>query len=117
MGFSGVWDLIGSFLKPHGMPNTTDAAYSNITKNPVTMTGTINNLSFFHDGDFTTNNCTIKIHVNGVVQATLVAVAGPQLVDVFTAIGVAVNAGDIIGVEYDAGVTPPDESVVNLVIE
>lgn len=118
LSWGGNWTTTGNFLGFNGAQGDIEYATSTYrTRAPVAYSGTINVVAFSHEGSFTTNNMTFKLHVNGTVQSTKTATAGADLVDVFTGMGVAVSAGDYVDVEYDAGATAPGGSCVYAIVE
>ena len=116
LSWGGTWNNVGFFLPCNGTTAEACVASGNSTRFPVSVAGTIDKASFYHSGNLSVDNATIKIHVNGVVQATLTAVGGAASVDVFTGIGVAVAAGDYVEVEYDAGATIPGFSLFTTIV-
>ena len=114
--FGATWDGAGNFLQANGTTALLDGISSSETKQGA-VAGTIQKMVFYHEGDLSSNNATIKIHANGTPVATKTASGAANVADVFNAIGVAVNDGDIIEVEFDAGSTNPGKSIVTIMIE
>ncbi len=115
--FGGTWDGVGNFLQANAKADTPDKVASASETKQGAVAGTIQKMVFYHEGDLSSNNATIKIHANGTPVATKTATGAANVADVFNAIGVAVNDGDIIEVEFDAGSTNPGKSVVTIMIE
>ncbi|KKN65004.1 hypothetical protein LCGC14_0485610 [marine sediment metagenome] len=117
VSFGGTWDGAGNFLWSNGLSADGDEATSTSQTRHGAVAGTIQKMVFYHAGNLSSNNATIKIHVNGTPAATKTATGAAATADVFNAIGVAVNDGDIIEVEFDAGSTNPGQSMVTIMIE
>jgi len=102
--FGAKSDDIGKFLIANGKSTDKDGGTSPKTRQPISFDGTLTKLAYkTKDGDTTTQ---MKIHVNGVVEETVVLgsinanSAGVETIDV------DVVAGDYIEVEYDANQQP-----------
>jgi len=116
ISFGGFWDGVGNFLQANGSPGDVDGISDQKTRHGV-VAGTINTMVFFHEGILSSNNATIKIHVDGSVVKTLTAVGGGTSSDVFTSMAIVVTSGQRVEVEFDAGSTNPGESIVTMMVE
>ena len=104
----------GRFLLANGKSNENDLPSQPRTRAPIPATGTIVKLAYqTESADVTTQ---IKIHVNGVVQATVTLSSVNANFGGVEAVGVSVNEGDYAEIEYDAG-TAPDQCIMTLLVE
>lgn len=115
MSFGANLTTAGNFMRANGEAISNDVN-SGVSSKHVTRGGTISELFFLHDGDLSSNNATLKIQVNGAVQATLTASGGSATADHFTAINVSVNDGDTVEIEFDAGSSNPEDSIGALLV-
>lgn len=104
----------GNFAVVNGIASTADAN-SGVDTKSVAVAGNLTKLNFLHDNDISTNGAVLKIHINGSVEATLTGTAGAGAADFFSGLGVQVDEGDIVEVEFDSG-DNPGASLINIVI-
>lgn len=116
ISFGGDMDGTGLFISANGLSSQADLASGDITRHGV-VAGTISQMAFYHQGDLSSNNATIKIHVDQAVQKTLTASGAATSVDIFSDIAVTVTDTDEIEVEFDAGSTNPGRSIAVITIE
>ncbi len=104
----------GRFLLANGKSNENDLPSQFRTRAPMPVSGTIVALAYqTESADATTQ---MKVHVNGVVQATVtLSNVNANLGGVET-LSVSVLAGDYAEIEYDAG-TAPDQCTMVLLVE
>lgn len=102
--FGAKSDDIGNFLIANGKSSDKDDSTKPKTRQPIAIDGTLTKLAYkTKDGDTTTQ---MKIHVNGVVEETVVLssmnanAAGVETIDI------DVVAGDYVEIEYDSGQEP-----------
>lgn len=118
LNFGGSMETDGRFATFNAIASTTESTSTILTKGPVVVTGTINNVAFIHAGDLSVNNATFKIWVNGVADAAnLTLSGGANTSEVVTSLGISVTAGDYIEVEADTTVTNPSSTAISVVIE
>jgi len=117
LSYGGLWDGVGRLASPNGRPDDPDSAFDsgNLAEHALEG-GTVDVMLFRHKGNLSTNNATMKIGKNGTIVKTLTATGGSGTVDVFTGLNISVNQGDRMHIEWDAGATNPDLSVVTLII-
>jgi len=109
--FGAKFNDYGKFAIANGKSSDADDTTKPKTRQPIPAAGTIERVAYVTDaGDATTQ---IKIHINGVVQATFL-LGGAAGVE--TGLAVSVAAGDYVEIELDAG-TDPLESTWLVVME
>ena len=117
ISFGAACGTVARNMLANGVADASIVVSGTTTKHGV-IAGTMQQMTFFHTGDLSSNNATMKIHVDGVVQKTLTASAAANSVDVFSSMAIAVTDTDVIEVEYDAsGGTDPGDSMVTITIE
>jgi len=98
---------LGKFGIANGSSADNDNASAPKTRQPIVAAGTITGVAYqTQAGDATSQ---MKIHINGVVQATFTLASVSPLYAGLEAVSVAVAVGGHIEIEYDAG-TAPGES-------
>lgn len=109
--WGGHWDAVGNYLlcgETFGEPDINASQFP--SQHPVIADGILDTLLFRHQSTLAVNNATIKVYVNGVEQAALIA--DQVETDLFTALGIAVVAGDYVDVQWFAGTGNPNDSSV-----
>jgi len=109
--FGAKFNDHGKFAVANGKSSDNDEWTRAKTRQPIPAAGTIDTVGYITQyGNATTR---IKIHINGVVQATFL-LGGAAGVE--TGLSVSVAAGDYVELELDAG-TDPYESTWLVVME
>jgi len=109
--FGAKFNDHGKLAIANGKSSDNDDTTKPKTRQPIPAAGTIERVAYVTDaGDATTQ---IKIHINGVVQATFL-LGGAAGVE--TGLAVSVAAGDYVEIELDAG-SDPNESTWLVVME
>ena len=112
--FGAKSDGLGRFLVANGMSSDGDDTTKPKTRQPVVLAGTLTKLAYqTKEADTTTQ---MKVHVNGVVQATVLLANVNANFGGVEAISVSVAAGDYVELEYDAG-QKPDECTMYVLQE
>jgi len=109
--FGAKFNDTGKFAIANGKSSDADDTTKPKTRQPIPAAGTIDIVAYAtQSGDATTQ---IKIHINGVVEATFLlgGATGAE-----SGLGVSVAAGDYVELELDAG-TGPNESTWLVVME
>lgn len=112
--FGGKLNDAGKFAICNGMSTTADNASAPRTRAPIPVDGTLIAIAYQTQAADATS--TLKIHVNGVVEATETLSSVNANFGGVETISVSVSAGDYAEIELDAG-TDPNESIVYLVLE
>ena len=97
----------GKFGIANGKSSDNDDSSKPKTRQPIVAAGTITGVAFQTQSADTTSQ--MKIHINGVVQATFTLASISPLYAGFEAVSVAVALGGHVEIEFDAG-TDPGES-------
>lgn len=94
----------GRFLVANGKSSDADETSKTKTRQPIIEEGTLTRLAYqTKDG---TTSTQMKVHVNGVVQATVVLSSMNANKSGVETISVSVLAGDYVEIEWDAGDKP-----------
>ncbi len=99
---------LGSFGLANGKTSDNDDTSKPKTRQPIAVSGTITAVGYQTQGGDATS--TMKIHINGAVQATLALTNINANLGGVETVSVAVSAGDYIELEYDAGTAPNESS-------
>lgn len=114
IAFGGKMNDLGKFAPVGGMTTDADWASAPRTRAPIPVAGSITTIAYqTQAADVTT---TLKIHINGVVQATQALASVNASFGGVETVAVAVAAGDYCELELDAG-TDPNESIFYLILE
>ncbi len=98
---------LGKFGIANGKSSDNDDTSKPKTRQPIAVAGTIVSVAYqTQNADITTQ---MKIHINGIVQATFTLASINANLGGSETVSVAVSAGDYIELELDAG-TVPNES-------
>ncbi len=98
---------LGKFGVVNGKSSDNDEATKAKTRAPIAADGTITTVAYrTASADATT---TMKIHIDGVVQATFALSSISSLGGAET-VSVAVTAGQYLELEYDAGTAPVEST-------
>ena len=102
--FGAKSDSIGKFLIANGKSTDADDSSKPKTRQPIGLDGTLTKLVYkTKDGDTTTQ---MKIHVNGVVEETVVLSSMNANSGGVETISVSVLEGDYVEIEWDASQKP-----------
>ena len=102
--FGGKSDSIGKFLIANGKSSDADDSSKPKTRQPIAVDGTLTKLAYkTKDGDTSTR---MKIHINGVVEETVVLSSMNANDGGVETISVSVSAGDYVEIEWDANQKP-----------
>jgi hypothetical protein len=102
--FGAKSDSIGKFLIANGKSTDADDSSKAKTRQPIAFDGTLTKLAYkTKDGDTTTQ---MKIHVNGVVEQTVVLSSMNANDGGVETISVSVSSGDYVEIEYDGSQKP-----------
>lgn len=112
--FGAKSDGTGKFLIANGKSSDGDDSSKDKTRQPIPYDGTLIGLAYkTKEADSTT---TMKIHVNGVVEQTVILTNINADNGGIEALSVAVSAGDHVEIEYD-GNQKPGECTMSLNLE
>ena len=102
--FGAKSDSLGKFLIANGKSSDADDNTKPKTRQPIGLDGTLTKLVYkTKDGDTTTR---MKVHVNGVVEETVVLSSMNANDGGVETISVSVSAGDYVEIEYDGNQKP-----------
>jgi hypothetical protein len=102
--FGAKSDSLGKFLIANGKSTDADDSTKAKTRQPIAFDGTLTRLAYTtKDGSTAT---TMKVHVNGSVEATVILSSMNASGGGVETISVSVKAGDYAEIEYDAGQKP-----------
>ena len=102
--FGGKSDDTGKFLIANGKSSDNDDGTKAKTRQPIAHDGTLTRLAYkTKDG---TTSTTMKVHIDGVVVATVVLASLNANGGGVETISVAVTAGQYVEIEYDASDKP-----------
>ena len=102
--FGAKSDGTGNFLIANGKSTDGDDSTKDKTRQPIAIDGTLTRLAYkTKEGDTTTQ---MKIHINGVVEATVVLASMNASNGGVETVSVSVSAGDYVEIEYDAAQKP-----------
>jgi hypothetical protein len=102
--FGAKSDSLGKFLIANGKSTDADDSTKAKTRQPIAFDGTLTRLVYTtKDGSTAT---TMKVHVNGSVEATVILSSMNASGGGVETISVSVKAGDYAEIEYDAGQKP-----------
>jgi len=102
--FGANSNTIGRFLVANGKSSDADETSKTKTRQPIIEDGTLTRLAYqTKDG---TTSTQMKVHVNGVVQATVVLSSMNANKSGVETISVSVLAGDYVEIEWDASDKP-----------
>ena len=102
--FGAKSDGAGKFLIANGKSTDADDDTKPKTRQPIALDGTLTKLVYkTKDGSTSTQ---MKIHINGVVQETVVLSSMNGNAGGVETINVSVSAGDYVEIEYDASQKP-----------
>ncbi len=102
--FGAKSDGMGNFLIANGRSTDADDSTKPKTQQPIAADGTLVTLVYkTKEADTTT---VMKVHVNGVVEATVLLASVNANFGGVETISVAVVAGDYVEIEYDAAQKP-----------
>ena len=112
--FGAKSDGTGKFLLANGKSSDADDSSKDKTRQPIPYTGTIVALVYkTKEADSTTQ---MKIHVNGVVEATVSLTNINADNGGIEVVSISVTAGDYVEIEYDAN-QKPGECTMSLNME
>ena len=99
---------LGKFGIANGKSSDNDDTSKPKTRQPIAVAGTIVSVAYqTQNADITTQ---MKIHINGIVQATFTLSNINANLGGSETVSVAVSAGDYIEIELDAGTTPNEST-------
>ena len=102
--FGAKSDSTGKFLIANGKSSDADDSTKPKTRQPIAFDGTLTRLAYkTKDGSTSTR---MKIHINGVVEATVVLSSMNANDGGVETINVSVSAGDYVEIEYDGSQKP-----------
>jgi hypothetical protein len=102
--FGAKSDSLGKFLIANGKSSDADDNTKPKTRQPIGLDGTLTKLVYkTKDGSTSTR---MKIHVNGVIEETVVLSSMNANDGGFETINVSVSAGDYVEIEYDGSQKP-----------
>ena len=102
--FGAKSDGTGNFLIANGKSTDGDDSTKDKPRHPIAIDGTLTRLAYkTKEGDTTTQ---MKIHINGVVEATVVLASMNASNGGVETVSVSVSAGDYFEIEYDAAQKP-----------
>jgi hypothetical protein len=102
--FGAKSDSLGKFLIANGKSTDADDSTKAKTRQPIAFDGTLTRLVYkTKDGDTTTQ---MKIHVNGVVEGTVILSSMNGNSGGVETISVSVSVGDYVEIEWDASQKP-----------
>lgn len=102
--FGANSNAVGRFLVANGKSSDADETSKTKTRQPIIEDGTLTRLAYqTKDG---TTSTQMKVHVNGVVQATVVLSSMNANKSGVETISVSVLAGDYVEIEWDASDKP-----------
>jgi len=102
--FGAKSDSLGKFLIANGKSSDADDSTKPKTRQPIALDGTLTKLVYkTKDGSTSTQ---MKIHINGVVEATVVLSSMNGNDGGVETINVSVSEGDYVEIEYDASQKP-----------
>jgi len=102
--FGAKSDSTGKFLIANGRSTDADDSTKPKTRQPIAFDGTLTRLAYkTKDGSTSTR---MKIHINGVVEETVVLSSMNANDGGVETIGVSVSAGDYAEIEYDGSQKP-----------
>ena len=105
--FGAKFNDLGKFAVMNGKSSDNDEATKAKTRAPIAADGTITTVAYrTASADATTQ---MKIHIDGVVQATFTLSSISSLGGAET-VSVAVTAGQYLELEYDAGTAPVEST-------
>jgi hypothetical protein len=102
--FGAKSDTIGRFLVANGKSSDADETSKTKTRQPIIEEGTLTRLAYQTKNG--TTSTQMKVHVNGVVQATVVLSSMNANKSGVETISVSVLAGDYVEIEWDASDKP-----------
>ncbi len=112
--FGAKADNTGKFLVANGTSDKADDSSKPKTRHTIPISGTLTELVYLtKEGDTTTQ---MKIHINGVVEATVLLTNINANFGGVESISVSVNVEDEVEIEYDAG-QKPGECTMSLNIQ
>jgi hypothetical protein len=102
--FGAKSDSLGKFLIANGKSSDADDSTKPKTRQPIGLDGTLTKLVYkTKDGSTSTR---MKVHVNGVVEETVVLSSMNANDGGVETISVSVSAGDYVEIEYDGSQKP-----------
>ena len=102
--FGGKSDETGKYLVANGKSSDKDETTKPKTRQPIGLDGTLTRLVYkTKDGSTSTQ---MKIHINGVVEETVVLSSMNANSGGIETISVSVSAGDYVEIEYDGSQKP-----------
>jgi len=102
--FGAKSDSLGKFLIANGKSSDADDSTKSKTRQPIALDGTLTKLVYkTKDGSTSTQ---MKIHINGVVEETVVLSSMNGNDGGVETISVNVSEGDYVEIEYDASQKP-----------
>lgn len=102
--FGGKSDDLGKFLIANGKATDNDDSTKAKTRQPIAVDGTLTKLAYkTKDGSTSTQ---MKIHINGVVEQTVVLSSMNANDGGVETISISVSAGDYAEIEYDSSQKP-----------
>ena len=102
--FGAKSDSTGKFLIANGKSSDNDDSSKDKTRQPIGTGGTLTKLVYkTKEG---TTSTQIKIHINGVVEETIVLSSINANFGGIETINVSVTAGDYVEIEYDSSDKP-----------
>ncbi len=102
--FGSKSDSLGKFLIANGRSTDADDSSKPKTRQPIAVDGTLTKLAYkTKDGSTSTQ---MKIHINGVVEQTVVLSSMNANDGGVETISISVSAGDYAEIEYDASQKP-----------
>jgi hypothetical protein len=102
--FGAKSDSLGKFLIANGKSSDADDSSKSKTRQPISIDGTLTRLVY--KTKEATSSTQLKIHINGVVLATVILININSNFGGVETIGVSVLAGDYVEIEYDASDKP-----------
>jgi hypothetical protein len=112
--FGAKSDSTGKFLIANGKSSDADDSTKPKTRQPIAIDGTLTKLAYkTKDGSTSTR---MKIHVNGVVEETVVLSSMNANDGGVETISVSVLEGDYVEIEYD-GSQKPGECTMYFILE
>ena len=102
--FGAKSDSLGKFLIANGKSSDADDSSKSKTRQPIAIDGTLTRLVY--KTKEATSSTQLKIHINGVVLATVILININSNFGGVETIGISVLAGDYVEIEYDASDKP-----------
>lgn len=112
--FGAKSDSTGKFLIANGKSSDADDSSKPKTQQPIPYTGTI--VALVYKTKEANSNTRMKIHVNGVVEATVNLTNINADYGGIEVVSISVTAGDYVEIEYDAN-QKPGECTMSLNME